>query len=262
MGVLNSISGASQKISIGGSALSLIGMGSALLRDKNTKPGIDGFMFDVPLNENTNMSAQITDHYTEANSAIQDHIAIDPLKITLTGKIAEIVYSTKKTLAFLSAVINRLGPLNVFSPKHGLEANNAIAVAEQAWNAAEVAKKTYEDLNAVWKNDPAKNKQQVAFNTIENMLLGRAIISVETPWKTYQNMAIESWTADQDDTNIYETTFTINFKQMRFVGTETNAGKLTGRVSRQKEAVKDAGNTGGNTSFLLKGAQALGVASP
>lgn len=259
MSVLNSISGASQAVSIGGSALSLVGMGAALLSKKNPKPGIDGFLFDVVLTENVNMSAQITDHFTEKNSAIQDHIAIDPMKITITGKMAEIVYSTKTTLAFLSAIIERLGPLNIFSPEQGLQANKAIAVAEQAWQAVQIAKKAFNDLSSVFTGEPSKNKQQTAFLYFEQAFLGRSILSVETPWKTYPNMAIESWTADQDDTNIYETTFTINFKQMRFVGTETNKGKLTGRVEQQKADVKDAGNTDGNTSSLKSITNALGV---
>lgn len=250
MSVLNSISGASSMVAIGGSALSLVGMGSALITSNNPKPGIEGFLFDVPLTDNVSMSAQITDHFTEENSAIQDHIAIDPIKITLTGKVAELVHDNYAAIAFASAVIERLSPLDVFSPEQALQAQKAIAVADQAASAIKSAKNALTDLYGVFSGDPAKNNQQKAFAYFENAFLGRSILSVQTPWKTYLNMAIETWSADQDETNIFETTFTLTFKQMRFVGTTVNAGVLQGRVEQQKSPVKDSGNqTGQNKSF-------------
>jgi len=258
MSVLNTISGASSAINIGGSALSLVGMGAALVTSNNPKPGIEGFLFDVPLSDNVAMSAQITDHFTEDNSAIQDHIAIDPLKITLTGKIAELVHDNYAAIAFASAVIERLTPLDVFTPQQALEAQKAIAVADQAASAVKSAKNALTDLYGVFSGDPAKNSQQKAFEYFEKAFLGRSLLSVQTPWKTYQNMAIESWSADQDDTNIFETTFTLTFKQMRFVGTQTNAGVLNGRIEQQKEPLKDSGaQNGKEKSFLATGKDAI-----
>lgn len=241
MSILNTISGVSSAINVGGSALSLVGMGSALIKGTSLKRGIDGFLFDIPLTENATYAANITDHYTEDNTAIQDHIALDPVRITLTGKVAELVYTKTQQLTFLSAVIDRLAPLGVMSPQQQLQAQKAISTANQALSAIDTLKKTFNNLSDVFANEPSKNAQQTAFAKIENMFLGRALISVETPWKTYTNMAIESFSADQDAESVMESTFTISFKQMRFIGTTVNLGSLVGRIAAQKSQTVNKG---------------------
>jgi hypothetical protein len=248
MSTLTTISGVSSQINIGGSALSLLGMGKALIKGKNPKPGIDGFLFDMVLSDNVSHQAQITDHYTEDNSPIQDHIAFDPVKVTITGKVAELVYTKQAGLAFLQAAIDRLTPLNVLSPGQATQATRYISQAVTAISALDTVRKTYNDLSALFDDQPAKNAQQKAFQKFESMFFGRSLMTVETPWKTYENMAIESWSADQGDSSIFETEFTINFKEIRFVGTEINAGLLTGRIEQQAAPVSKKGNEPGKST--------------
>jgi hypothetical protein len=261
MSVLNSISGVSNSISIGGSALSLIGMGTALVTDQNLKKGIDGFLFDVPLTENISYSAQITDHFTEDNSSIQDHVALEPIKITLTGKVGELVYTKLAGLTFLSAAIDRLAPFGIFSPEQGLMATKAIASAYEVVSAIDTIQKTYNNLADIFTDSPSLNKQQAAFVKFENYFLGRALLSVETPWKTYRDMVIESWSADQAEDTTMETTFTLTFKQMRFIQTITNKGKLLGRAAAQaSETENKATQTGGSAALNL--GKTVGVITP
>jgi hypothetical protein len=258
MSVLNSISGVSNSISIGGSALSLIGMGTALVTDQNLKKGIDGFLFDVPLTENISYSAQITDHFTEDNSSIQDHVALEPIKITLTGKVGELVYTKLAGLTFLNAAIDRLAPFAIFSPEQGLMATKAIAAAYTVASAVNSIERAFNSLSDIFTDEPALNKQQSAFNRFERYFTGRALLSVETPWKTYRDMVIESWSADQAEDTTMETTFTLTFKQMRFIQTITNKGRLLGRNAAQAaEPDNKATQTGG--SVLLNIGQGLGV---
>ena len=47
------------------------------------KFGLGGFVFDVASETETRMEADITDHYVEDNSAIQDHIGVNRI---VTGK--------------------------------------------------------------------------------------------------------------------------------------------------------------------------------
>lgn len=241
MSILNTISGAAGAINIGGSALSLVGMGAALLKGNNLKRGIDGFLFDIPLTDNVSYSANITDHYAEDNTFIQDHIGLDPVRITLTGKIAELVYTKQQTLTFLSAMVDRLAPLGVLTPKQSLQAQKAISTANQAVSAFDTLKKTYSNLADIFANEPSKNAQQKAFAQLESMFKGRSLISVETPWKTFSSMAIESFSADQDAESLMETTFTISFKEMRFVSTKTNVGTLVGRIASQASDISNKG---------------------
>ena len=249
MSVLNTISGISNTINLGGSALSLVGLGAALIRPKNPPRGIAGFLFDITSTDNVSHSAQITDHYVENNSSVQDHIAFDPVKITITGKVGELVFTKDQSIAFLSAAIDRLTPLGVLKPDQSLQAQRYIAAANQAYSAALSALKVYDSLAGVLKNKPSKNKQQEAFDTFEGYFTGRTLLTVETPWRTYDSMVIETWSADQDAESQYETNFTLTFKQVRYVGTKTNIGKLAGRIEQQKSSEVDQGTTKGKSGW-------------
>lgn len=258
MSTLSALGGVSDKILVGSSALSLVGLGAALLKPKNPPPGIDGFLFDMPMTESVSYGAQVTDHYTEANVSMQDHVAIDPLKVVIVGKVSELVYTKMQAIAFLRAVIDRLQPLGVIKPQQSLQAYQAISKVETFISAVTTATKVLGDLwSVVSSGQPAKNKQQKAFEVFEQYFLGRAVITVETPWKTYKDMIIESWSVEQGEESIFESTFTINFKQLRTVGTQTNAGKLQGRIEEQKSEVKNTGKAD-NTTFALDGTNAVG----
>ena len=44
--------------------------------------GVGGFVFDSEGDTTVNLSADITDHYLEDNTSVQDHIAIKPKRVT------------------------------------------------------------------------------------------------------------------------------------------------------------------------------------
>lgn len=65
----------------------------AIVRPNNPPPGIAGFLFDIPGDEWVELNSQITDHYTELNTSIQDNIALEPERVTLRGVVAELTNS-------------------------------------------------------------------------------------------------------------------------------------------------------------------------
>ncbi|NCX94762.1 MAG: hypothetical protein EBX40_08810, partial [Gammaproteobacteria bacterium] len=97
---------------------------------------------------------------------------------------------------------------------------------------------------------PKLNKQQTAYDYFETLFYGRAQLTVQTPWKTYENMIIDSWQADQSAETTTETTFTVRFKQLRIVQTTTNTGQLIGRIKAQKAPVINQGKQAGKSTLL------------
>lgn len=62
----------------------------AIIRPENPPPGIAGFLFDIRGEETAEMTADVTDHYVEDNTAIQDQVALKPEIITVRGLVAEL----------------------------------------------------------------------------------------------------------------------------------------------------------------------------
>lgn len=250
MGVLASIGAASQSISIAGSVISLAQATKTLVTGTKFPPGIQGFLFDIPETASVTHAAQITDHWIEDNSAIQDHIAIEPIKISLTGKIAELVYTKTQAQEYAEAVLNNLGPLNALSPELSLEAQRAISAAAQLKQAIDSVLNQAKTLTGLFAGvNVGLNKQQIAYKTFRDFFENRGLLTVETPWKTYDNMAIESFEATQDETTTTMSTFTVNFKQIRTVSATINTGQLQGRAKQQKAPVVNKGQQQGNSVF-------------
>ena len=228
MSILNTVSSGASAIGVGGSILGLIPMGKALFMPKSDAlpKGIAGFVFDINLTESVTHSAQITDHYSEDNTYLQDHIAISPLVIHLTGKVGELVWRKLPITEFLYSMVNRLTPLGVFTPSQSFQAQQAIYAYELANFALESLERSLNNLSDVFKGNETKTKQQDAYTVIEGLFNNRGLITIETPWKTFEDMVIESFSVSQDETTTMETTFNITCKQMRFVGVQTFLGSL------------------------------------
>ena len=252
MSSINTFGAAANLVTIGSSTLSLLPLGKALFKDPNPPKGIDGFVFDIKMSERVDYSADITDHYTEFNYAIQDHIALNPIKVTLVGKVGELIWREPVALAFARAAISRLGALGVLSPGQSATATNALANANTAVNAYRVAEKTFDSMKSFLDGGNYQNAQQKAFTTFEDYFNRRTLLTIETPWKHYENMAIESWTAEQDDKSIYETVYTLNFKEMNFVETTSvNGYGVINRALNQKSPSKNRGSQKGELGSWL-----------
>lgn len=79
--------------------------------------GIAGFKFHIPDREQVRMQSRITTHYLENNEPAQDHIANEPIEITLQGYQGEYFYPIKKIEALAAAIIPTMSLIPEFMPK-------------------------------------------------------------------------------------------------------------------------------------------------
>ncbi len=249
MSLFSGVAAITKNVQIGSSALSLVSLGQALITPNDDLPeGIAGFKLDIVESDDLTLATQITDHYSEDNVALQDHIAIAPTVYTLTGLVGELFIEKTQAEEFGQAVLDRLQPLGVLSPAMSANAQRAFEAAKQAKQAADAAISTFNSLkDAISGSQPELNRQQKAYDYFEKLINGRALVSVQTPWKTFDNMAIESVNFNQDAASEDKSRVTVTVKQMRFVATETNAGTLFGRIDAQKAAEVNKGKQSGKS---------------
>lgn len=79
--------------------------------------GIAGFKFHLFEREQVNMRSRITNHYLENNEPAQDHIANEPIQITLQGFQGEYFYPINKIEALAAEVIPALSLVPEFLPQ-------------------------------------------------------------------------------------------------------------------------------------------------
>jgi len=234
-----------------------------------SSPGISGWVFDVSNDESLTMSADITDHVTEDNSFIQDHITIKPDKITLTGLIGELV---KKEEFGVQAIIqdlqSRLQIVTAYTGQYtppgfqeiALGLNAADSVVGSINQSIDRIKNTISWILSI--AGVIDTRQQKAMDEIRGLMKSKQLFTVQTPWGYYESMAIETVTASQGDDSKSYSTFSVTLKEMRFASIETTAfdeNLFPQREEMQKQDEADQGNIKGqNKTMLLNLAEAGG----
>lgn len=186
--------------------------------------GIGGFLFDVSGDQTVNLQAEITDHTIEDNSQIQDHITLKPKKIILRGYVGELVY--KDAFGFSGLVSKLTGKLSAIT---GLAPNLTKGMDQYIGTINSIANKgdyyynlissKISGISSIWdffngKDNASQTKQQKAFKYFSNLMQNKVLVSVQTPFEYFNNMAIESIVALQREESGDISDFSITLKQI------------------------------------------------
>lgn len=219
-----------------------------------------GFLFDIPLSTQLTRGAQITDHYVEDNTTLQDHIALEPLRITLSGIVAELVYTKSAAEQYIAETLDKLGPLNLLSPAMSVSAQETLSAANQLKTAVQSTVKQLKNIKSLaTTGTPAANNQQAAYAQFSDWLENRTILRVETPWQFFTDMAIEQVALEQDETSQDKSTITVTLKQLRYAQTITTTGSYAPPAAQQSASTALKGNSKGTTQDISSLASWFGV---
>ncbi|MCK5611973.1 hypothetical protein KAR91_59435 [Candidatus Pacearchaeota archaeon] len=224
--------------------------------------GFGGFVFDITENDSIQLQSDITDHFIEDNSAINDHIAIKPENVTVTGFTGELISREPQAISLLQPIADKLELISEYIPVFPAPLIQAYLSAKTAINTINEAAQGVEDLYSLFTNNNPEDKgtnQSKAFSFFYSMWSSREIFTVDTPFKTFTNMAIENMEVIQGDT-VTSSEFTITFKKLRFA-TASVVNNNQGRRINQLGDLLNKGNTRGDVkaqSLLTTIAEGLG----
>lgn len=226
--------------------------------------GIAGFKFHCPQTEQVKMQSDVTDNYIDINRSVQDHIALKPITISLTGLQGEYFYSVNQIEDILAKVTPVLPLIKQFLPKLttvtnkikfgkesiGKELEGAaafMAIFDKELNFNDKFRTTWETFNGedlfkefqdIYK---LKSAQTRAFLFFQAMWKSRARFSIETTWRRYDNMVITDVIPFRDQ-NADITEFTVNFKQINYAMTlTTDINSAIGRTKQQLSKIINKG---------------------
>ena len=243
--LLGATSGITNVLQQGNSVISLGLATKAILKPQTEKPGIDGLLFSIPETESIQLQAQITDHVVEDNSTLSDHIAISPIKLTLTGKVSELALTKSSLEKYAETALNTLGSVGALSPAFSQSATQALSTVTRAKQATEQTLSKLKTIKDVVAGNPTKTKQQAFYLDLKQKFFGRGLYTVQTPWETLINMAIENVTFDQDETTSEWSTVSVSLKQVTLAQSKQLTQEIKGRIKIQKAPVSEKGNTRG-----------------
>ena len=221
--------------------------------------GISGFVFDIDQEENIQLQADITDHYTENGSYINDHIVLKPVEITLGGLIGELVYTGSLNDVEYTAdkLANALSSVTAYTSIAGLTAEAAQKVAAITTQVSYVAnqvssiqKKATSLISVVSGKSNTETLQQAAYKKIYALWKSKQIVSVQTPWQYFDTMGITTVSASHDDTTNDYTIYSISLKELRFADTTTTQfdSSSFSAFDASSATTKDEGKVSGSSS--------------
>lgn len=214
--------------------------------------GIGGFVFDYEGEDMLTLHADITDHYTEDNTAIQDHVARNPTRISLRGYVGELVYNPNTgILGALDSIQNRLTTVPVYLGKYTPGAlssiQRVITKTNSTVNQINQAVARVKNVVGIFGNaSPGQTQQEIAFNKLSALWETNQMMIVETPFGIFGNMLIEDLVFVQAEDTRQWSDVTVKLKAMRFASTQTASIDFkSGRAAPQGESQVNKGSTKG-----------------
>lgn len=211
--------------------------------DGQTTSQVESILFDYEGEQSISLSSDITDHYVEDNTAIQDQIAIKPATVTTHGYIGELTDVVPELLKPLKKIADKLTVLTAYTPELTSTAQLAYAEAFQLYQVSMNVTNAVKSV-ATWGSLKNQTKQQIAFSKFYGYFQSRTLFTIQTPWRIYSDMAIQSLRAVQGEDTRMVSDFEITFKEMRFASTIINpaiGSGMQGRAALQGGVIVDSG---------------------
>jgi hypothetical protein len=199
----------------------------------------DSFKFDYYGDQSIELRSDITDHFIEDNTSLQDHIALPPELIRGHGFVAELKDFIPDAPAFLKQARDKLTTISAYTPQISITALIAYNTAVQVYQVAKLAtsalvsrwgslagNKTTTIGSAVFSDN--LNEQQKAFQKFYGYYKKRVLFKVQTPWAIFEHCAIESLKFTQGADSVSLSDVEVVFKPIRFA--ETLVSDLNGNI--------------------------------
>lgn len=194
--------------------------------------GINGFVFDIAEECEVSLESEITDHYVEDGTAVQDHIALRPERVVLRGYVGEMVYNTGKEKGFVRKASEKLTTVSSYLPvlsNYASKVYNTIAsinfesssgdvsTIDKLFEAGGDVYQAYRDINI------PQDKQSEAFIYFEALRNSRKLLTVQTPYRYYTDMAIETVKIIQSSDSRDGSDVEVTLKKIRFAKVTTSS---------------------------------------
>ena len=207
-------------------------------------------LFDIIESDAISIQSDITDHYVEDNTAIQDTMAIKPIEITLRGFVAEKVYERSSMITgFIENAFSKISPISALIPPISSYAQNVINASRYIESSINRYINNFKSIKDLFNKNKSANvsKQMSVCQNLINLRNSRTLVSIKSPYGNFDNMLILDAQIEQGETTD-TSDLTVILKQYNSVTTELvniDYKKYAGRTAQQKAINENLGKVQG-----------------
>lgn len=233
--------------------------------------GIAGFVFDIPRDDDIRLATDVTDHVTEDNTFINDHVVNLPIEVTLSGYQGELVFRGQEGIAGgFEELQNRLETVEAYlgslTPGFVQQAQAVVGQQQRALSAINQTLAQAQNIVGLFEGaDPEATRQEQAYQQLFALRAAREPVTLQTPWAYFDSMIITNIAFRQTEETQDISEISVTLKEFRVGQVQTVAFDETlfpPREEIQSTEQEDQGVVRGrdeNVSLLFGAAQELGV---
>ena len=212
----------------------------------NQKVGIGGFTLMVQTKQTSKYESTAPISYLEDGSYANDHVIVKPVVLQITGEVSNIYYNPPKSSQVNRIINQNLGVIESYLPaRTQSQINKVQTIVNQANDVVNKIDAIVDDGNQLYSlfgnKSGSKSNSQDFFDTIEKISLSKTPISVDMPYRTYDNMVITGLSIDTDN-QLEPLSFSIDFIQLRYAKTKfvgvAQKKNVSGGLNGQTDNVK------------------------
>lgn len=170
---------------------------SILKKKAKEKIGIGGFTLFAKVSEAINFNSKIPTVWLEDGSFAQDHIVLDPFTITIDGEISDVFLERDALPEMITRVQSKIGIIETYLPTRSQSQVQKInAIINDAQDKLREVDRVIDNGKQLYNffsgNVNDKGNREIFIDCAEIWHRGKQLISIETPWRVYEKMAITS----------------------------------------------------------------------
>lgn len=233
----------------------------------DTEQGIIDLRLDIIGTETLTADCDVTDHYTESNTAYQDQISIKPRIYTIEGEVGELVWYQKDSVSqVVGQVAQRLEGIISFLPIRSKSFNQMKKTAMKAAQWVDTGSNILSRASNLLSLDILNEKgdktgsrslsnQEQAYIYLVGFRDNRTLLTIQTPWGVLKNYVIMNLKFTQPRETKDKSIISITLKEIRLTQIETvkfDANKFQGNAVYENQPQVDNGKTRGEDASLPK----------
>lgn len=231
----------------------------------DTEQGIIDLRLDIVGTETLTADCDVTDHYTESNTAYQDQISIKPRIYTIEGEVGELVWYQKDSVSqVVGQVAQRLEGIISFLPVRSKSFNQMKKTAMKAAQWVDTGSNILSRASNLLSLDILNEKgdktgsrslsnQEQAYIYLVGFRDNRTLLTIQTPWGVLKNYVIMNLKFTQPRETKDKSIISITLKEIRLTQIETvkfDANKFQGNAVYENQPQVDNGKTRGENKSI------------
>ena len=189
-------------------------------KDEKQTVGIGGFNLDVRFDSSINFTMVAPENYVEDGSVINDHIINDPISITINGEVADIHLKPKFDDFVLETVREKVQFKVINTVLTKQQQQKIQGVVDKISSVVKLVNKGFDIYNRFNnRNKPISKVRTVQddfFDFLESNYINKRLITIEMPFRNYENMLITSLTITKDNSTNQKLKYSLSAKEIRF----------------------------------------------